>query len=191
MVIDVGANAGQFSLLVRDLFGPVPIVAFEPIPDIAAGIERAVGPPILVVAKAAGSRDSTSTLFVTAAQDSSSLFEPAERQLQLSRLSRVITTIEVEVVKLDDVVAAEAGGILLKIDVQGGEVEVLRGATTLLAHVQWVYVEASFEELYAGQPLIGDVHEILQPEFRLVGVHNVQCVSGRQVQADFLFERVS
>ena len=51
---------------------------------------------------------------------------------------------------------------LLKIDVQGFELEVLRASRPLLGAFEHVYVEASFEVLYAGQALAGDVAAFLR-----------------------------
>src|SRR4029077_4679564 len=41
---------------------------------------------------------------------------------------------------------------LLKLDVQGFELEVLRGAEPILPRVEWIYAEAQFQELYAEGP---------------------------------------
>ena len=50
----------------------------------------------------------------------------------------------------------------LKLDTQGTELEVLRGAGRLLRdHVLSVQVEAEFRALYRGQPLFGDVDRFL------------------------------
>jgi hypothetical protein len=51
--------------------------------------------------------------------------------------------------------------VLLKIDVQGFELEVLQGATDLLPHIDAVYVEASYVELYEGQALHEDIERYL------------------------------
>jgi hypothetical protein len=81
---------------------------------------------------------------------------------------------------------------LLKIDVQGGELDVLRGCETLLDRFRHIYVELSFAELYAGQPLCHEVIQYLEEwEFHLTGVNNVVYDRmGMPIQADFLFTRV-
>ena len=80
---------------------------------------------------------------------------------------------------------------LLKIDVQGYELGVLKGAGSCLDHVDVVYVEASFVELYQGQPLADEVIDTLESlGFREAGRFNLsRDRHGREVQADFLFER--
>ena len=42
---------------------------------------------------------------------------------------------------------------LLKIDVQGFEIEVLKGCNALINKISYIYVECSFLELYQGQAL--------------------------------------
>jgi hypothetical protein len=80
---------------------------------------------------------------------------------------------------------------LLKIDVQGFEMEVLRGAVEILSSFSSIYVECSFIELYSGQALINETIEFLYSAgFALAGLFNQTTDScGRPVQADVLFHR--
>jgi hypothetical protein len=80
---------------------------------------------------------------------------------------------------------------LLKIDVQGYELEVLKGCDSLLFAFQYIYLECSFVELYQGQALAGDVIlYLLRRKLQLSGVYNqVKDSKGRPVQADFLFAK--
>lgn len=80
---------------------------------------------------------------------------------------------------------------MLKIDVQGGELDVLRGGSKTLDRLTWVYVECSFRELYIGQPPADEVVEHLRGAgFRLAGLGHVSYVGGEAIQADFLFGNV-
>ena len=83
------------------------------------------------------------------------------------------------------------GPRLLKIDVQGFELEVLRGAGESLVLVDQVFVECSFVELYDGQALADEVVCYLRDAgLRLVGVYGVvTSANGSSLQADFLFQR--
>jgi hypothetical protein len=78
---------------------------------------------------------------------------------------------------------------LLKLDVQGFELEALRGCEDLLGRFSQVYVECSFVELYSGQALAHEVIDWLgERGFVLKGVHNMGYDrNGRAVQGDFLF----
>ena len=78
-----------------------------------------------------------------------------------------------------------------KIDVQGFELQVLRGTGEGLRVVDEIFVECSFVELYDGQALADDVVCFLREAgFRLVGVHGLAVAAdGSSLQADFLFRR--
>lgn len=78
---------------------------------------------------------------------------------------------------------------LLKLDVQGYELEALKGCEDLLNRFTYVYVECSFVELYKGQALADEVIAWLRDRgFPLRGCYNMAYDwRGQAVQADFLF----
>ncbi len=78
---------------------------------------------------------------------------------------------------------------LLKIDVQGFELEVLKGCCSMLDCFVWAYVECSFIELYVGQARADEVIAWLRERgFVLTGVYNMAYdESGRAIHPDFLF----
>ena len=78
---------------------------------------------------------------------------------------------------------------LLKIDVQGFELEVLKSAESLLPRFRWVYAECSFAPLYEGQALAGEVIAWLEARrFRHSGRFNSSYGrDGAALQADLLF----
>jgi hypothetical protein len=80
---------------------------------------------------------------------------------------------------------------LLKIDVQGFELYVLKGAGETLDLVDEILVEASFVELYDGQPLAHEIVNYLgERGFRLADISSVSRQrGGRALQAEFLFRR--
>jgi hypothetical protein len=79
----------------------------------------------------------------------------------------------------------------LKLDVQGGELDALYGAEQLLQSVDAVLIEASFVELYEGQPLVGDVFDYLRSRrFSCVGVWSITYGRAKEcLWGDFLFAR--
>ena len=83
--------------------------------------------------------------------------------------------------------------MLLKLDVQGGELAVLEGGPRTLEHVQAVLVEVSFVELYTGQPLADKVFDRLRTlGFTCRGGWSLTYGSaGECLQGDFLFARGS
>ena len=196
-VVDVGANVGQFSLLVRALFPSAEIVAFEPLPDAAATYRRVFADDSrAVLHEAAISPEAgTATMHVSASADSSSLLPITDRQSELFPGTQEVGTTEVQASPLETFVPVDTlrAPAMLKIDVQGFELEVLRGSLSLLPHFTWVYVEASFEALYENQALAGDVTAFLEENgFAEEGRYNIShSRDGTPIQADFLFRRAN
>lgn len=194
-VVDIGANVGQFSLLVRGLHPAARIYAFEPLDEAAARYRRlfAGDANVTLFQAAIAPEQGTATMHVSAAADSSSLLPIGDRQSELFPGTEEVGTAEVETGPLDAFLAATdiVAPALLKIDVQGFELEVLRGAQSLLDRFAHVYVEASFEALYEGQALAHEVVAFLEDAgFAEAGRFNVSHgPDGKPVQADFLFRR--
>jgi FkbM family methyltransferase len=195
-VIDVGAHHGQFALFAHHRFPRAQLFCFEPQPD-AQQIIRRVFPqpgPMKLFDVALGS-DATAAqaMHVSRLDDSSSLLPITERYTTAFPGTDEVTSISVPVTRLDDVLTepAPARPCLLKIDVQGYELEVLRGGERVLRDVDEVFVECSFVELYTGQALAGELIAYLWSKgFRLTGVFCIKRdIAGRCLQADILFER--
>jgi len=189
-VIDVGANKGQFSLVVRSLFPDVEIHAFEPLETEFEKFRSVVVGPVKHYAMALGAEAAEAKFYVTSRADSSSLFKPGKDHEQLYGVS-LSSSKTVPVVRLADAIDVRtlAAPVLMKLDVQGGELDVLKGAAEILPFIDTIYTEASFVSLYEHQPLAGEIIGFLAEHgFTLRGVfnHSVAPEVG-PTQADFLF----
>jgi FkbM family methyltransferase len=193
-IVDVGANRGQFTLYALARFPSAHIVAFEPLPAarenmlrLFAGEERVEALPF-----ALGDRDGKVVMHLSAREDSSSLLPVGEGQVSAFPGTDEVGTTNVEVRTLDSVMANREleKPALLKVDVQGFELPVLRGAGLSLQFFDQILIEASFVELYEGQALFPDVsHCIEEHGFHLVAGHISRSDSdGRWLQGDFLYE---
>jgi FkbM family methyltransferase len=195
-LIDVGANVGQFSLLIRTLHPGARIYAFEPLSRPAMKFENlfrgdtqttlrrcAIGPQTV---------DGT-VMYVSREDDSSSLLPVSDEQVRFAAGAETVGTESVTVSRLDEILHASeiARPALLKLDVQGYELAALQGCGQLLDVVDFVYAEVSFITLYHGQALADEVVRLLFAQgFSLAAVNNPAFDgAGRCMQADFLFSR--
>lgn len=194
-VVDVGANRGQFALFARQSFPAATIIALEPLSAPAARFRRVFGDDSRVTLHEAalGPRSGVATMHVSGRDDSSSLLGITTSQSALHPGTHEVGTETVRIGRLTEFVVPQSieRPALLKLDVQGYELEALKGSEDVLEQFAWVYAECSFVELYEGQALADEVISWLgEREYRM---HTVDGVSrdrdGRAVQADILFGR--
>ena len=192
-LVDIGANRGQFALAARGYAPQARIISFEPLPAPAGTFRRLfAGDPMVTLQETAiGPENGEVTIHVAADDDSSSLL-PMALQTSLFPGAAECGTAQIKVVRLADRLSGDEirPPALLKLDVQGYELEVLRGCEDLLGGFAWIYVECSFVELYGGQALADEVIAWLRDrDFCLKGIHNLfYDMNGRAIQGDFVFE---
>lgn len=160
VVLDVGANEGQFRDFLRLQVGYAGrIISFEPIPECVAAMQRrAHGDSRWDIRSVAlGSVAERRPFNVMESTVFSSMLPPApdapERFHQANRPHRQI---EVEVQTLQSIIGSlrDSGSqsIYLKLDTQGFDAEVIRGAGCELQHVTALQIELSLTPLYEGAP---------------------------------------
>jgi FkbM family methyltransferase len=194
-VIDAGANRGQFAVYAARRFPQAVLICFEPLPAPADKLRRAVGivDRLRVSEFALGAVSEAADFHVSAADDSSSLLPIGQRQREAFPGTGERTTIRIQVRRLDEVLRAEemVEPVLLKIDVQGGELGVLQGADKVVRSIDAILVEVSFVELYSGQALADEVWDHLRSRgFSCRGIWSMTYgMGGRCLQGDLLFAR--
>ena len=194
-VVDVGANRGQFALVAARRFPNAALWCFEPLPVARAKLQAVLGsrPGVIVLDTALAADTGEQDMHITRHDDSSSLHAVGPRQLQEFPGTDEVSSVRVRTARLDEVLtqAQVVAPALLKLDVQGSELEVLQGAGQLLSAFDTVLVECSFVELYVGQSLATEVIAFLDSHgWRLNGAYNVTYGSrGACLQADLLFNR--
>ena len=152
LVLDVGANIGQFAHELRAMGYRGSIMSFEPLRSAREELEAAAAKDPLwsVRASALGAEAGAATLNVTDHSAFSSIKPQTRRGERFSPRARVIGAQSVEVVRLDDIWPEFAGRrVFLKIDTQGFEQQVLKGARTALREIVGVQLELPIEHLYA------------------------------------------
>jgi FkbM family methyltransferase len=194
-VVDIGANRGQFALISRKTFPRAEIHAFEPLQEPAHIFQKVFARDrnVHFHPYAIGREAMTAIIHVTQADDSSSLLPVTRTQASLFPGAAEKETRPVKVLPLSQALGETSLPLdsLLKIDVQGFELEVLKGCEDLLARFAHLYIECSFIELYQRQALAHQVIAWLEHKgFTLVGVYNLYYAkNGTALQGDFLFRR--
>jgi FkbM family methyltransferase len=156
--IDVGANKGSVLESIVRLAPSGQHVAFEPIPHLQEALRARF--PMVEVRRSALSDTAGDTEFVHVI-DSPAHSGLLQRE-DLPPGAETIQRISVQTERLDDVLEDGYVPTLLKVDVEGAELQVLRGATeTLQRHRPWVLFEhgAGGADLY--QTLPTDVFDLL------------------------------
>ncbi len=161
-VVDIGANVGQFSLLIRGMYPEAQVFAFEPLSRAAAKFIRLHGQDghVRFFQKAIAPFVAKQAMHVSRRDDSSSLLAIGTGQTEYAPGTDEVSTEEVSLATLDECVKPEGvkGPALLKLDVQGYELEVLKGASQCLKMCEMLLLEVSFQRLYTHCPL---AHEVI------------------------------
>ena len=192
-MVDIGANRGQFALVARLCFPQARIISFEPLagPSVTFRKVFAKDERVTMHQVAISPDRGEATIHVSARDDSSSLLPITAMQNAIFPGTAEVGTTTVAAGPLGDYVQTDEieSPALLKLDVQGYELEAVKGCDDLIDCFAYIYVECSFVELYAGQALVDEVTTWLcERGFMLRGNYNVARDSdGNAIQADFLF----
>jgi FkbM family methyltransferase len=165
-VVDIGANPidadPPYAGMLRA--GDAEVVGFEPNPAALATLNARKGPHESYFPHAVGD-GARHTLHICQAPGMTSLLEPDPAVLGLFHgfpdWGRVLSTEPVDTVRLDDV-PETAGADLLKLDIQGAELMVLRHAEARLRDAVVIQAEVEFLPLYRHQPLFSDIDLLLR-----------------------------
>lgn len=167
LLIDVGANTGQYAVHVRRLGYTGPILSFEPLSSAFASLAKnasgdALWTPInLALGKASG----TAEIHIARNSASSSLLPMLQRHLDAAPYAKPIGSEQIEVRTLDEVFpqfAATSERAFLKVDAQGFEREIVEGASQSLSRLVGIQLELSLQQLYEGQMLFGEMFDLMR-----------------------------
>lgn len=193
LVLDVGANAGQFASRLREVGYRGRIVSFEPLRAARQRLlDASSGDAQWVVADRAALGDRAHEVDVNVSEDSanSSILEMLAAQLPGAPGSRYVAKERVPMRRLDEIAApylAPDSVTLLKIDTQGFEDRVLDGAADILPRIAGIHLELSLVPLYAGQKLFPEMLARLRDlgfEVWALWPAFVDAKSGRLLQVD-------
>lgn len=199
LVLDIGANEGQFASEIRSVGYKGQIVSFEPLSDANQKItQAAIGDKNWVIhpRSAIGDYDGEVEINVSANSVSSSILSMTEAHSSAAQNSAYVGSEKVSIARLDSVAAdyiSPSNKYFIKIDTQGFEWQVLDGATETLKNAQGVLCEMSLVPLYNGQYLWGDMLKRLESEgFTLWAIQRgfTDPNDGRSLQIDAVLFRL-
>ena len=168
-VIDVGANTGQFARFISKFFPEAYIYCFEPLTEPYKELQKWVlskKGKVIPYNFALGDNEGTFEMFRHIDHSPSSSFLETTKINEknypfMQRKEKIL----VEVRTLDNII--EKGNIsivpdiLVKLDVQGYENKVIKGATSMLNKVKACILEINLENLYLNQANFKDIVIIL------------------------------
>ncbi len=168
VVLDVGANEGQFGRYLRETGYRGRIVSFEPLPEAFVALERraARDGAWTAVNAGLGSEERTATIHVSRSTVYSSILPPLpalerfageavedERQREIA-----LRTLDAELPRH----VRDGEKVFLKIDTQGYEREVIAGARESLSRIVGAQLELSLTPLYAGESPLAELVTTLE-----------------------------
>lgn len=199
VVLDVGANAGQFATQLRSAGYQGDIISFEPLSaEHRQLVAAASGDPKWRVHErgAIGDRDGEIKFNVAGNSVSSSALPMLELHSSIARGSAYVASEMVPIYRLDSVATqylppGSCG--FLKIDTQGFEWQVLDGAQNIIPHLKGILCEISLVPLYEGQHLWREIIDRLEADgFTLWSLRKgfTDPSTARTLQVDATFFRV-
>lgn len=138
LVLDVGANAGLFTHFIWSQRRDTEIIAFEPLPKMAAKLaawQQNTNAQLTIHNLAVSDHCGSMSFFLTTENDTAASLKPREV---------AVPSVTVPVATLDSVIG-DRDVLLIKFDVEGVEVEALTGATQVLKRTRFLIVEAHTE----------------------------------------------
>jgi len=186
-IIDGGANNGSTTRLFLQQYRAPVIHAFEPIPGLADQLRKnfAACENVTVHGTAIGAEAKTIRFNVVNNLVSSSVLPPSALNKSIhGEKMDIRRVVEVQKVSLDDVMQGCQEVDLLKLDLQGYELEALKGCGGLLERIKVITTEIEFVALYDGQPLFGDIDVFLRAQgFRLLNLYELYIQPDGQLTA--------
>lgn len=199
IVLDVGANMGQYAgELRRDLGFSGNIISFEPQSQAFEVLKKhaARDPRWEVNNFALGDEDGTADIHIAGNSFSSSFLDMLSSHIDSAPDSSYVGSETTCVKTLDSVIdscCSFENNIYLKIDTQGFEHKVIKGAEKSLERICMIQLEMSLVPLYDGQVLFDGLHSLLTEKgYRLVSLEHgfADKESGHLLQVDGIYRRM-
>tara|TARA_B100000579_G_C22724842_1_gene801223 strand:- start:18 stop:758 length:741 start_codon:yes stop_codon:yes gene_type:complete len=154
LVIDIGANEGQFAKKIIDYGFKNKIISFEPIKNVNKILRyNSKNHQNWIVSKSFGFGNLNQTQFINVSKNSvsSSILEINKKHLQAQPDARTIGKEKIRLITLNSYLNKykfKNKKIFIKIDTQGYEKKIILGAKKVLNRVTGLMIEASISKVY-------------------------------------------
>ena len=198
LVLDIGANIGQYGEELREIGYKGKIISFEPLSTaFKTLIKRSEGDPAWEIHNfALGDKNETASINIAGNSFSSSLLDILPSHTKSAPESVYVGHEEIKVKTLDDIysdVVNDSDRVYLKIDTQGFEENVLRGAEGSLESIDTIQLEMSLTPLYQDGLLFDEMYGLLcRKGYVLVALEPgfTDEETGQLLQVDGIFHRM-
>lgn len=165
-IIDIGAAEGVIALKFSQAFPEATIFAYEPIKNTFEVLQYNTGsnPKVIPINRALGNSHEEKIIHIAHRITSSSIFD-IEKEIENKYFAEQLhyeTDEKITVSRLDDEIASTTLVNIIKIDVQGYELEVLKGAGQTLKRTNLVVLEMQNHNLYNKAPKYYELDEHLR-----------------------------
>ncbi len=197
LVLDVGGNLGQTGHELREEQYKGRIISFEPVSSVFAQLSKtaAADGKWTTHHLAMGESPGTARINISGTAASSSILPMTGRHESMVPESRYSGAEEVQVETIDNLfgtIVKPSERVMLKIDTQGFELAVLKGAARSLETIEIVQTELSMVLLYEGQPKYYELMQFMDKAgFDLANTipHFLEKSSLQFLQSDAIFVR--
>jgi FkbM family methyltransferase len=198
VLLDVGANVGQYARQIRRSGYQGRIVSFEPVSATHIQLTKAAARDSAWIAAprmALGEDDGKAEVQISTFSDMSSLLPTTRKGQDAFPRAKTLATESVDKRRLDGVFSdfvKDDDRCFVKLDTQGFERRILDGAGLVLPSIHGLQLELSLVPLYEGESLFDELHEHVcslgfEPYLFVPGFYSRRI--GRQLQVDCVYFR--
>lgn len=194
--LDIGANIGQYAINIHSLFPSVKILSIEANPECSAILETNLGGVSEIEYIISCLSDiKKETIFYGTTKNPICTGNSLYRENTEHYSDEKIIKSKIQTETLDELLnrTDRMGKYqFMKLDTQGSELDILKGATETLKYIKFIVVETSIVEYTIGSPLQTEIVSYLQNcGFYMLNSVEEHYHEGKLIQQDLLFETYS
>jgi len=195
-LVDCGSNKGQFGIILFSIFNYKKYISFDPIIKPLVFNEYLNNKRVSSLHNqvALSNISSSKPFFLTTREDSSSLKKTIKNSKLYFADVDYNKTINVNVKTLDSyesLIKNSPSPRIIKIDVQGSELDLINGASKTLKYFEYIFIEISFKQIYLDVGNPKDIFfKLSEKGFQEMYSYNSLKRKGKLISKDFVFKKI-